>query len=451
MEALNAESISKAILGKLEQMGLDYKGCLVGMGFDGASVMSGKLGGVQKLIKDKSPMAYYLHCYAHRLNLVLIDTTKLVRQADDFFSLLEQLYIFISNSIVHENFVKLQKEMHPGEKIRELQSLSETRWWARATSCKNVLIRFKCIIRLMRQVSSIDKGARATTARGLFAQMNYNFLQLLHFFTEILSTVNKISEQLQDPRLDLAKACQLISTLQQELECRRNVDMINYNEEVESLCRKCGLNYEEKERRPQRPPDALSDYFVTDAIGKSAGASSEKPLHGDAFIQILDCMLSELDRRFSSDAKVIMQGVSALSPTSDSFLDHSALKEIALRYGICHDGLIHENPLVKRLVSNDCITVLEFLTQLCPYKQAFDCLYNLLLISVTLPVTTASCERSFSKMKLVKTYLRNSMCHERLSHLALLSIDSTRAESIDLEQFVDEFDSRHDNRRIKLH
>ena len=229
MEALNAESISKVILGKRDQMGLDYKGCLVGMGFDGASVMSGKLGGVQKLIQDKSPMAYYLHFYAHRLNLVLIATTKVVRQADDFFSLLEQLYIFISNSIVHENFVKLQKEIHPGEKIRELQSLSKTRWWTRAMSCKNVLIRFECIIRLMRQVSSIDKGARATTARGLFAQMNYNFLQLLHFFTDILSTVNKISEQLQDPRLDLAKACQLISTLQQELECRRNVDMINYN------------------------------------------------------------------------------------------------------------------------------------------------------------------------------------------------------------------------------
>ena len=178
-------------MGKLEQIGLDYKGCLVGMGFDGASVMSGKLGGVQKLIKDNSPIAYYLHYYAHRLNLLLIDTTKVVRQADDFFSLLEQLYIFISNPTVHDNFVKLQKEIHPGEKIRELQSLSETRWCARATSCKNVLIRFECIIRLMRQVSSIDKGARATTARGLFTQMNYNFLQLLHFFTDILSTVNK--------------------------------------------------------------------------------------------------------------------------------------------------------------------------------------------------------------------------------------------------------------------
>ena len=42
------------------------------------------------------------------------------------------------------------------------------------------------------------------------------------------------------------------------------------------------------------------------------------------------------------------------------------------------------------------------------------------------------------------------MCHDRLSHLALLSIESNRAQSIDLEQFGDEFDSRHDNRRIKF-
>ena len=78
MESVDAESTCKAILRKLERMGLDYKGCLVGMGFDGASVMSGKLGGVQTLIKEKAPMANYVHCCAHRLNLVLIDTVKII-------------------------------------------------------------------------------------------------------------------------------------------------------------------------------------------------------------------------------------------------------------------------------------------------------------------------------------------------------------------------------------
>ena len=61
--------------------------------------------------------------------------------------------------------------------------------------------------------------------------------------------------------------------------------------------------------------------------------------------------------------------------------------------------------------------------------------------SLTLPVTSASCERSFSKMKIVKTFLRNSVTSERLSNIPLLSIESRCAESIDLDSFVDEFDS----------
>ena len=47
----------------------------------------------------------------------------------------------------------------------------------------------------------------------------------------------------------------------------------------------------------------------------------------------------------------------------------------------------------------------------------------LLLVAVTLPATSASCERSFSKMKLVKTIPRNSMTSERLGNIDLLSVE----------------------------
>lgn len=40
-----------------------------------------------------------------------------------------------------------------------------------------------------------------------------------------------------------------------------------------------------------------------------------------------------------------------------------------------------------------------------------------LRIYSTLPTTSAGCERSFSKLKLIKNYLRSSMCQERLSNL----------------------------------
>ena len=43
------------------------------------------------------------------------------------------------------------------------------------------------------------------------------------------------------------------------------------------------------------------------------------------------------------------------------------------------------------------------------------------------------------------------MSNDSLSNIALLSVESARAESINLDDFVDEFDSWHDNRRIKFH
>ena len=47
-------------------------------------------------------------------------------------------------------------------------------------------------------------------------------------------------------------------------------------------------------------------------------------------------------------------------------------------------------------------------------------------------VTNCTSERSFSKLKLILNYLRNTMCQDRLSALALLSIESEVFQSIDL-------------------
>jgi len=43
------------------------------------------------------------------------------------------------------------------------------------------------------------------------------------------------------------------------------------------------------------------------------------------------------------------------------------------------------------------------------------------------------------------------MSSERLGNVDLLSVEKVRAEKIYLGDFVDEYESRHDNRRIMLH
>ena len=51
----------------------------------------------------------------------------------------------------------------------------------------------------------------------------------------------------------------------------------------------------------------------------------------------------------------------------------------------------------------------------------------------------ATVERSFSKLKLIKTYLRNIMQDDRLSGLAVLSIENAEARKLDVSKIMDDY------------
>ena len=225
-----------------------------------------------------------------------------------------------------------------------------------------------------------------------------------------------------------------------------------YADSISELCNKCNIPLTTLCKR--RKPKHLQEFIVSESTGQRPTTSSPNERLINNYYPILDCLISELDNRFSNESAVIFRGISALCPGGHTFLSIHHLKDYAAAYSLNATDLQYEIPIVKKLIlkqPDQPKSMVEFLSFLCSYKAAFECLFNLLLISVTLPVTSASCERSFSKMKLVKTHLRNSMNDDRLSDIALLSIECCRLEKVDLENFVDEFDSQHGNHRIKLH
>ena len=80
---------------------------------DQLSVMSGKCSGVQERIRRVVPQALYVHCFAHRLNLVIVDVVKSVLPVADFFAIVQLCYNFLSGSNVHSQWLHFQKEMIP--------------------------------------------------------------------------------------------------------------------------------------------------------------------------------------------------------------------------------------------------------------------------------------------------------------------------------------------------
>ncbi|XP_039814988.1 zinc finger MYM-type protein 1-like [Panicum virgatum] len=59
---------------------------LRGQGYDGASNMRGEFNGVQKLIRDENPYAFYGHCFAHQLQLVVVNVSTSSADIADFFN-----------------------------------------------------------------------------------------------------------------------------------------------------------------------------------------------------------------------------------------------------------------------------------------------------------------------------------------------------------------------------
>ena len=131
-------------------LGLAYKSPLIRFGFDGASVMRGQLSSVSKRIPDKAPLAYYVHYYGHRLNLVLIKATKHIPGAVDFFSLLENLYVTLLSM---KNFLEYNEKW-----TRQRAAISK--WYMRVVSV--YLVR-KC---------SFEAGSRHKTFEGDICKWN---------------------------------------------------------------------------------------------------------------------------------------------------------------------------------------------------------------------------------------------------------------------------------------
>ena len=87
--------------------------------------------------------------------------------------------------------------------------------------------------------------------------------------------------------------------------------------------------------------------------------------------------------------------------------------------------------------------------QIMEFAKRMDMFPNVLVaykILLTIPVTVASAERSFSKLKLLKTYLRSTMTQERLNGLALLSIERQFLESLDCRKIIEVFASKNARR-----
>ena len=77
----------------------------------------------------------------------------------------------------------------------------------------------------------------------------------------------------------------------------------------------------------------------------------------------------------------------------------------------------------------------------------FSLVYRLLKLVLVLPIATASVERCFSAMKIVKTILRNRIGDEFMSHCIICFVEQGFLATIPIEDVIVRFNTMEDRNR----
>jgi len=98
--------------------------------------------------------------------------------------------------------------------------------------------------------------------------------------------------------------------------------------------------------------------------------------------------------------------------------------------------LFEELLILREMVDNN-MTALQTLTLVKKSLGSFSNVEVALRILLTIPIASAGAERSFSKLKLIKNFLRNSLPQLKLTGLALIAIESEIGDSLSLDNILD--------------
>ncbi|XP_066396218.1 uncharacterized protein [Miscanthus floridulus] len=175
------------------------------------------------------------------------------------------------------------------------------------------------------------------------------------------------------------------------------------------------------------------------------------------FLVMVDMAISSLKSRFKELQSFNEKFGFIMNSTSSKAMDGADLKDHCIKFAktFSSDGSsdVDVNDMISELAvmqstlpdkPMSAMEIFEFVTEAHCYPN-ISIAYRILF---TMPVTVASAERTFSKMKLLKNYLRSVMSQERLNGLAILCIEKKLLDKIDIEAIINDFASANVRRKF---
>ncbi|CAF4122768.1 unnamed protein product, partial [Rotaria magnacalcarata] len=331
LNEFDAQTLTDEIVKFLSSLNIDLNYCIA-MCFDGASVLSGKHAGVQALLRQQHiPNAIYVHCYAHKLNLVICNVTKSVPCLSEFYSIISKIYTYFhTSSVTNETLKRIQRQLKIDCSILSITTIkkwAETRWDSRWTSIQSVIENYKALNQSLEEL--VDEGTeRLIDTRGLLLALKEPlFVVTIFILHGLLGKIKILSDQLKSKSIDFGKAHTLISAVIHQInELRSQEEFSTLFGQITAFCveNNIELNVKVKQRRQTTISTRFKNCSVTSTIGQREKIDNDSKYRDFIFYPVIDSILVEMDDRFSKSNMEILRGISSLSPDSSTFLEGCA-------------------------------------------------------------------------------------------------------------------------------
>lgn len=428
------ETLSKVVKDSLLRYGLSPDN-LRGQCYDGASNMSGEFRGVQARILAWQPKAIYVHCFNHSLNLALQDTVSQSPFFRDILNYVHEIGTILRGSpkrmAQFENIVG-----NPNSNYAKPRPLCPTRWTVREKAIVGVLDNYVALLELLEDLANSNDKV-SSKAAGIRSQMEKGEFYLgLLMSKNLFHAGETLSKLLQDPKSTVSggiEAATLTITrlLDQRSEEKFNELWGNMNDKLKefSLEEPILPRFRKKPKRYDNNHAPLT-------------FSTPKDRLWHIYQEGITLMCEEIGKRFDQPGLKMYEKLETvlLKTPSENALN---IAEVCNFYEWDSESLTSELSVLRNWGTLDWSStnsfVLGFKSLKKESRMLLPTLSDLIKHLLVIPCSSAGAERSFSRVRRVKSYLRSTMGQARLNHCCMINCYSDMVSELDLNSMLQTF------------
>ena len=410
--------------------------------YDGAANMSGCYSGCKARVQERQPLALFFHCGSHASNLVMQHAVSSCHLIRDSVQWLNELGVLMKRSGKYKAIFLTICESTEDENLQPtaIKPLCATRWLCRLAAIKSALDQYPTILQSLEEMARGETDT-ATKANGLLDRFQEGKVYLgLKMAARLVAILEQLNSALQAKSANVSGMLEAVKIASTHISAQRTDAMFHeLFSAAEEKCEEYQLNPLEVPRMrvpPRRYTGEAAEYQP----------KNSEEYYRKQYFQFIDVIIVGLSDRYDP----LKSGLAQYLKLETMLTSGKANEDVVSMYPEL-DGLTLPIQLEMFKQTYKAESLHEAKVSYRSMENAVRSLFPQVLILLKLllvcPVSSCECERSFSALRRLKTWLRTTMTQRRLNHISICHVHQEQLDNVNVHELAKLFVQKSEIRR----